>query len=456
MKIALVNPPWAFEGSIYFGCREAHLPLELGYAKALLERAGHEVMLVDAQLGVAWAGHGNGENDERDELIATRDFDDTFVRGALADFEPDMTAITTAPSYLFWRCAPPELRVPMKTLDAIRDVAGEVVVIGPHASTTPRATLRKLRADAAIVGECEDILVTLAARPGKDAVLPSVVRFDEHGELAGNGQKNATDMASLPALRWPVELLRRHTHHHHRFDRQPDAPGAEVEASRGCPYHCTFCAKDNFRNAFRKRPLDVLFAEIDGLVDLGVRYVYFIDEIFVPDRKLLEGMRKRRARGLSFGVQMRIDNWTPEMLDLLGEAGCVSIEAGMESISERGRSLLAKRCKLSTNELTDLLIHAKKRVPFVQANLLDATCDKKADVDAWRKKLQQHGVWANEPVPLFPYPGSPEYTIRFGDCEDDAWERAHAHYLSEFEAFSDIQESRPKSLPELERSVQHG
>ncbi|MDB5212937.1 MAG: radical protein [Myxococcaceae bacterium] len=448
MKIALVNPPWVFDGSIYFGCREGHLPLEYGYAKALLEQAGHDVLLVDAQLGVTWATDG--------EIVATPHLDDAFVRSALADFGPRMTAITTAPSYLFWRCAPPELRVPMRTLDAVRDVAGMIVVVGPHASTTPRATLRKLRADAAIVGECEDVLVTLAARPEPEAILPSVLRLDEHGALTGNGEKHSSDMKSLPVLAWPGEVLHRHSHHHHRFERVPEGPGAELEASRGCPYHCTFCAKDNFRNAFRKRPTEVVLSEIDGLVAEGARYVYFIDEIFVPDQKLLEGLRKRRARGLMFGVQMRIDNWTPALLDLLGEAGCVSIEAGLESISDRGRSLLAKHCKLSTEELTELLIHAKKRVPFVQANLLDATCDKKKDVDAWRKRLQDHGVWSNEPVPLFPYPGSPEYALRFGACEDDAWERAHAHYLQEYDAFSDIQESRPRSLDELERGVAHG
>ena len=43
MRVALVNPPWRFEHSIYFGCREPHLPLELGYAQALLERDGHAV-----------------------------------------------------------------------------------------------------------------------------------------------------------------------------------------------------------------------------------------------------------------------------------------------------------------------------------------------------------------------------------------------------------------------------
>ena len=50
MKIALVNPNWTFEGSIYFGCRESHLPLEYGYARALLAREGHDVLLLDAQL----------------------------------------------------------------------------------------------------------------------------------------------------------------------------------------------------------------------------------------------------------------------------------------------------------------------------------------------------------------------------------------------------------------------
>ena len=49
MRMALLNPRWSFEGSIYFGCRDPHLPLEHGYAKALLER-GHQVLLLDAHL----------------------------------------------------------------------------------------------------------------------------------------------------------------------------------------------------------------------------------------------------------------------------------------------------------------------------------------------------------------------------------------------------------------------
>ena len=47
---------------------------------------------------------------------------------------------------------------------------------------------------------------------------------------------------------------------------------------------------------------------------------------------------------------------------------------------------------------------------------------------------------------MFPYPGSPDYTRRWGQPDEVAWERAHAHYLSQFGAFSDIQDTRPLPL----------
>ena len=88
MRVALVNPRWSFERSIYFGCRQPHLPLELGYAKAALERDGHVVLMLDGHLF---------------------DRDDAGLAAEIEAFGADMTVVATAPSYLFWRCAPPEL-----------------------------------------------------------------------------------------------------------------------------------------------------------------------------------------------------------------------------------------------------------------------------------------------------------------------------------------------------------
>ncbi len=422
MRFALINPSWKFDGSIYFGCREKHLPLEFGYSKALLEAAGHEVNFID--------GHMD-------------DLSNAQIVEQVTRFQADVVVVTTAPTYLFWRCAPPELRIPQELCKLLRPYTARLVVVGPHASTTPGATLRKLEADVVVLGECEEILPLLTG----DLAGVSSIAFPEGDRVVVRGPNRAADMKGLPALKWPDKYVAKHGHHHHRFDAEPIGPGAEMEASRGCPYHCTFCAKDNFRNNYRKRPLPTVLEELDYLVRQGVEYVYFIDEIFLPDLPLLAGIAERRIK---LGVQTRIDLWSEEAIAALAQAGCVSIEAGVESITEAGRAYLDKKCKMSTEQLTQRLAYAKQRISFVQANLLAMAEDDDAGVEAWRKEVESHGVWANKPVPLFPYPGSPEYTRMWGAPDDFAWERAHEAYLKGFDAFSDIQEARPQALVALE------
>ncbi|HYW63020.1 MAG TPA: TIGR04295 family B12-binding domain-containing radical SAM protein [Bradyrhizobium sp.] len=421
-RVALINPNWQFEGSIYFGCRSPHLPLELGVSQHYLKEAGHATLLLDAHMF---------------------DLSLADVEAELRRFRPDMVVITTAPTYLFWRCAPPELRIPQQLARAVRDIVPTIVAVGPHGSTTPRAALQKLGVDIVVMGECEHSLLRLANGERDFAGLC----FRHDGEIHVNGGPQAASFKDQPALSWPDEMIRRHHHHHHRFDAQPAGPGAEVEASRGCPYSCTFCAKENFRNLYRRRPPSVVLEEVDRLREQHVEYIYFIDEIFLPNAELLQGLV---SRGLKFGVQTRIDLWKPDMLELLGQAGCVSIEAGIESLTPEGRAALAKNCRMTTEQLADRLVEARRHVPFVQANLIEMPQDDDPLVQRWRQRMQDAGVWANDPVPLYPYPGSPDYRKLWGEPDDFAWERAHAHYLAMFDQFSDVQEQRPIALGALE------
>lgn len=423
MKVALINPNWLYEGSIYFGCRAPHLPLELAISERLLRDHGHHTLVLDGHLF---------------------NLSDSDITAEIDSFRPDMTVVTTAPTYLFWRCAPPELRVPQQLAFALRDRAGLLVAVGPHGSTTPRTALRKLRVDIVVMGECEEILLRLA---GGQREIPGTCFADSDASVRVLGGPVAAAFVDQPALAWRDEVIRRHMHHHHRFEAEPLGPGAEVEASRGCPYHCTFCAKDNFRNNYRRRPAAVVLEEIFALQRQGVEYIYFIDEIFLPNEPLLRGLV---GRGLKFGVQTRIDLWKPEMLALLGQAGCVSTECGVESLSVEGRAALDKHCRMSTDQLAERLIEAKRHVPFVQANLIEMPQDDDKAVQRWRKQMHDAGIWANDPVPLFPYPGSPDYQRLWGPPDDQAWERAHDHYLRQFRAFSDVQEQCPCPLHELE------
>ena len=433
MRYAFVNPNWSFTGSTYFGCRDPHYPLELLFAIQKVEDAGHQALLVDAQI---------------DDLPIEE------VRRRVQAFNPDFIVIPSAPSYLFWRCPPPELRVPMEYFRTLGTNAVKVC-IGPHASATPGAVLRKTGADIAIKGEPEQAILELASKSWEQIDGLCFVRKD--GSYHVSPALAVVDMKTLHALQFNEYNVEAHAHRHHVF--WGEGRGAELEFARGCPWNCYFCNKQLFRNKFRERPVDALLAEIDTLIARGVNYIYFIDEIFGVGKNVRVLLEEISKRDVSIGFQTRIDLWDEESLDLLGRARCISMECGIESITEEGREELNKNCRMTTERITDLLIYAKERanIPWVQANLILTDKDDKAEIQRWQEKLKTHGVWVSEPVPMFPFPGSPLYSQIFKAAPDDeAWERAHEHYMGLFHEgdWSDIQEQKPRSIAELESSPQ--
>ena len=149
------------------------------------------------------------------------------------------TVVTTAPSYLFWRCAPPELRVPQRARRDLATSPARIVVVGPHASTTPRrhaSQARRGRRDHGRVRGHPAAAGRRARRSG--AASRRCAAWDDDGPRAGRTARDrhgGTAGAALARRR----RSRRTRHHHHRFDAAPVGPGAEMESSRGCPYHCT-------------------------------------------------------------------------------------------------------------------------------------------------------------------------------------------------------------------------
>ena len=181
MKIALVNPPWSFDGSIYFGCREPHLPLEYGYARALLTDAGHDAAIFDAQvdgidiaaLAIARRGFRAG-HDRRD---------DSAQLSVLA-----LRAARAAGPAAHLGGARRARRANRRSRPARLDDA-------PRCGAQARRRCGRL-------GECEEVLVALADTP-RDAwgSIAGLVRRDRE-DIVVQGGPQAVDMARLPALRW--------------------------------------------------------------------------------------------------------------------------------------------------------------------------------------------------------------------------------------------------------------
>jgi B12-binding domain/radical SAM domain protein of rhizo-twelve system len=303
----------------------------------------------------------------------------------------------------------------------------------------------------ALRGEPDQTIPELASKPWQE-IAGCCFRSDQGLHISP--ESAVTDMRALGVLDFHNYNVEAHWHRHHVFT-DDQGIGAELEFARGCPWACTFCNKTLFRNKFRERSVEALLQEIDTLVARGVQYIYFIDEIFGVGknvRRLLEGIAERPVK---IGFQTRIDLWNEETLDLLGRAHCISMECGIESITEEGREELNKNCRLDTTRISELLIYARQRIPWVQANLILTDKDDRRQIREWQEHLRSRGVWVSEPVPMFPFPGSPLYVQTFGSAPDDrAWERAHHFYTSTFndKGYSDIQEQRPLPIEDLENA----
>jgi radical SAM superfamily enzyme YgiQ (UPF0313 family) len=124
-----------------------------------------------------------------------------------------------------------------------------------------------------------------------------------------------------------------------------------VVSSRGCPYHCNWCAKPISGNRFQLRAPEEVAAEIHELKTLfGVEHIWFGDDVFALDRRWVEAFaRAVESRGdvVPFKIQSRADLMNDATVSALKRAGCAEIWMGVESGSQKILDAMKKGLKLS-------------------------------------------------------------------------------------------------------------
>ena len=113
---------------------------------------------------------------------------------------------------------------------------------------------------------------------------------------------------------------------------------AFVVTSRGCPGNCRFCIKHvSYGRSVRFRSPENILAELELLDELGVRSVHMYADLFTVSREQVVGLCElilERGLRLRWTCNSRVDFVDPEMLRLMGQAGCWMISWGIESGSE--------------------------------------------------------------------------------------------------------------------------
>ncbi len=276
--------------------------LSLLYVAGILERAGCEVLFIDA--------HAEGLT-----------LDETVAR--LRRFGPDYVGYTLT-TYLFFQS--------MDWIKAIRaQVDVPVIVGGVHLSIYPRETLTYDAIDYAVTNEAEIALPELLRALVKGADMSRVrgVAFKQpDGAVVVTPKAPDCDVNESP---FPARGLIDNSIYYSFISQYKNF--SCFITSRGCPYKCIFCEQGS--KPFRARSPDNVVDELEICYkEFGIRELDFFDSSFTirKDRVIaICDEIQRRKLDIVWAARTRVDCITDDVLAAMRKAGCNRIYYGIES-----------------------------------------------------------------------------------------------------------------------------
>lgn len=266
----------------------------------------------------------------------------------------------------------------------IKELDPEVYIVlgGHHAWLNPEESIAIEAMDAICIGEGEDAVVELADQIaiGKEPTAIQNLWFKHR--KAGYIEKNQPRPFCRDLDRFPFidrELWRSWIHD---FDLQP-----ALLIGRGCPNSCTFCsnhamAKTTSGRYVRFRSPENVIAEIKELVSRqpDIRCIYLECETIGCNRSYTDEIcaalirfNERRSAKLTFGTNLALSKGVfdnREMLcNQLREAGFSYINVGLESGSERIRTLL-RRPVYTNKDLIQFCLLSKAKGLNIHLNVI--------------------------------------------------------------------------------------
>lgn len=112
-----------------------------------------------------------------------------------------------------------------------------------------------------------------------------------------------------------------------------------VSTQRGCPYTCKWCSTAVYGQSYRRRPPELVAAELKMLKDTyAPDSIWFVDDVFTVSHVWLTAFHEEVIKQdaiIPFECITRAERLNDEILQLLKEAGCYRIWIGAESGSQK-------------------------------------------------------------------------------------------------------------------------
>jgi anaerobic magnesium-protoporphyrin IX monomethyl ester cyclase len=302
-------------------------------------------------------------------------------------------------------------------------------VLGGHlASPEPEFFLQKTMADAIVIGEGEVTMLELLTALQNKTGLQDVngIAYIENGNFVKTAPRELIqDIDSIPFPAWDLFPM-----DHYALLRLPNIKNSErcmpVLSGRGCTFTCNFCYRMD--KGFRPRSSESIIEEIQILQkDYAISYIAFSDELLMSSvqrtTELCEAFIKAKLN-IHWDCNGRLNYATPEVLNLMKEAGCVFINYGIESMDEQALRNMKKALTVSqitTGIENTLAAGISPGYNIIFGNIGENAESLRLGVE-FLLKYDDHAQMRTI-RPVTPYPGSPLYDLAIEkgllkDCQD--------------------------------------
>ncbi len=377
-------------------------PQGLAYIAAVLRKAGHDVHIYS-----------------QDQFH----YPDEHLSAYLDRNKYDVVGVSFVAGYYQYRKI-------LKISEAInRSKNRPFYIIGGHGpSPEPEFFLKKLQADAAVIGEGELTIVELMDALANKRSMKNIkgIAFREGASVIINERRPLIeDINTIPFPAYELFPI-----DYYKLFRGPDATSADfilpVLSGRGCTFKCNFCYRMD--EGFRPRSHESIVEEIQFLKKTyNISYVLFSDELMMSSEErvttLCECFIKNKL-DIRWDCNGRLNYAKPSVLKLMKKAGCTFINYGIEAMDDQ---VLKNMKKGLTVDVIIRGIEATLKegispgFNIIFGNIGDNKNTLKKGVDFLLK--YDDGAQMRTIRPVTPYPGSPlyYYAIEKGllkDCED--------------------------------------
>ncbi|MEI6631159.1 MAG: radical SAM protein [bacterium] len=339
--------------------------LGVGYLSSYLKKHGHQVHLLFDPRQFAKAYIQN-------KKLAGYFSKEKYLLRRLQEIKPDLIGFSVVTANYQWGLS---LAKKIKEYFDIPIIFG-----GVHPTLVPERVIRQEAVDMVCIGEAEEAILELAESSDKRTDIRNIYFKRDNAVIANPLRPLEQDLDKYP---FPDERL--------FYELLPSSYRitTSVITSRGCPYSCTYCANHSFVSLYkgqryvRRRSVDNVLGELKERKErFKTRHFVFMDDVFATDINWLKEFipRYKKEIGLSFNCLAHPSLVNEDIIGLLKEAGCSTIDFGLQSGSERLRKDILHR--FETNEAMVAAAQACRRhgLHFAVDQILNIPTETEGDV----------------------------------------------------------------------------